>query len=87
MNNLNVIEVSKSNSVTESLGITEERRTELIKTIMRAEIDGDCVTSVAEIISKECKHPNELFFIAFTYGYKVADMSSMERKMMHMSSN
>jgi len=85
MNNLNVIELSKSNSVTESLGINDERRNELIKAIMRAEIDADSVTGVAEIISKECKHPNELFFIAFSYGYKVADMNSMERKLERMS--
>jgi len=85
MNNLNVIEVSKSNSINESLGITDERRNELIKTIMRAEIDADSVTSVAEIVSKECKHPNELFFIAFSYGYKVADMNLTERKLERMN--
>lgn len=85
MNNLDVIELSKSSSVTESLGITGERRNELIKTIMRAEIDADSITGVAELISKECKHPNELFFIAFSYGYKVADMNLMERKLERMS--
>ena len=80
-NNLNVIKISESSSITEALGIDEQRRTQLIRAIMLAEFDTNTVTGAAELMSKECRHANELFFIALMFGQKLTVMSDMEKKM------
>lgn len=79
MNNLNVIQVSESNSVTEALGINDERKHQLIRAIMIAEFDTNTVTGAAELMSKICTHPNELFFMAFAFGQKMEAMNGFDR--------
>ena len=76
MKNLNVKEVSKSNSLTDALGISEDRCRELIKIVMRAEVDTNSVSEAAEVISRSCNHPNELFFVSFVLGSKIEMMNA-----------
>ena len=80
MNNLNVIQVSESNSVSAALGISDERKHQLIRAIMIAEFDTNTVTGAAEAMSKICTHPNELFFMAFAFGQKVEAMNSFGKE-------
>jgi hypothetical protein len=72
MNNLNVIQISESSSINEALGINEDRKKQLIKALMMAECDSETITGIGEIVSKECKHPNELFMVALMLGQKMA---------------
>jgi hypothetical protein len=83
MNNLNVVQLSESGSITEALGINESRKKQLIKALMNAEFDSTTVTGIGEIVSKECVHPNELFFVSMMLGQKM----TMEQQFSMMMQN
>lgn len=62
---LHVIEVEdKSDSLSEALGISQERRNYLVEKAYRIFPVHDSIVAVMQEISKECKHANELFFVA-----------------------
>ena len=87
-NCLHVVEVDSSDEVEGligGLGISEERKTALMKIINIAFFSSDNIVAAGEIISKECLHANELFFMAVVLTHRMRDQQdpgSMIMKMM-----
>jgi len=66
-NSLHIIEVEKDcDSLTESLGITEEKANELYKECKMLFLNYNNIVEIASIMSKKCVHANELYFCCVT---------------------
>lgn len=71
---LHVIEVEdKSDSLTEALGMSNERRDYLVKKTHSVFLMHNNIVAVMQEMSKECKHANELFFVATVIVHKQRD--------------
>lgn len=57
--------VADTDSLNESLGITEQRAKELKKKVFQALHNHPRVSESAAELSKECVHANELFFVTW----------------------
>lgn len=57
-----------SSSLTEALGISDDRGQELVKKIVHTMLDHPKITNVIAHCSRFCNHPNELAFMAFIVG-------------------
>lgn len=61
-----------TDSLTESLGITEENSDRLIKDMNRVYRSNSTVSDTMAEMSKHCKHANELIWVGFTLGTHAA---------------
>lgn len=68
-----VVEIEKSSSMRESLGITEERAGELVDFYNTSK--GVRKTQRIVSISKKCLHANELAYICYLAGHAHAEQS------------
>lgn len=66
--NLHVKEIADSNSLSEALGIPEQRARELQKTAFVLAMSGNTVSAVISQVSRLCEHPNELALVGATVG-------------------
>lgn len=68
----NVFEVKivndETNSLSESIGLTEERKAELTRLTATSMIMTKKISDAINVASKQCKHANELFFVSFIIG-------------------
>lgn len=68
---LKVIEINeKTDALNKALGVTEERTAELIKKMLNLFSKSDNIAQLGEVLSKECKHPNELYLIGVMVGIR-----------------
>ena len=58
-------------SITGTLGITDERKKELYALTKNSIENSDNITSILTDISKQITHPNELAFVCFLVGFKL----------------
>lgn len=67
-----VVEVSKDNdiSVSEALGITDERMHKLAKIMETSAIECDRVSETIEMLWNRSNHPNEFAWMLYVYGNK-----------------
>ena len=77
-NQLHVIEVNlKADNLVDSLGMTEDRAKELFD-IVKNEYDKHvCIVTTMEIVSKQCKHANELYFMSMAINHIHTQRSSI----------
>ena len=59
----------ESGSAAEALGINPERETQLDKFIQHELIDKESYGEIIAEVSKQCKHVNELAYVAFMTGH------------------
>lgn len=57
-----------SSSLTEALGISDDRGQELVKKVVHAMLDHPKITNVIAHCSRFCNHANELAFMVFVIG-------------------
>lgn len=77
-NCLHVLELNndpEGNSLTDGLGITEKRKDELVKAINLAFVTSDNLVQAAAVVSKECAHANELFFVSCVLTHRMRDQN------------
>lgn len=68
---LKVVEINeKTDSLNNALGVTEERTAELIEKMLNLFAKSDNIAQLGEILSKECKHPNELYMLGVMVGIR-----------------
>jgi len=60
----------ESETITGTLGISDERRNELYE-ITKSALVNETITTVLAEVSKDVTHPNELAFVSFLVGHRV----------------
>lgn len=63
-----VHELSTTDSISEALGITDERMEELGNMIKQSSDDCNRITETLADLWKKCNHPNEYAWCVFMYG-------------------
>lgn len=79
-----VHELSDSESVSEALGLTDERMEELTKLVKSSTNDCNRITETLVDLWEKCNHPNEYAWCVFMYGANtgvnkaISEMSSLK---------
>lgn len=60
----------ESETITGTLGISDERRNELYE-ITKSALVNETITTVLAEVSKNVTHPNELAFVSFLVGHRI----------------
>ncbi|TXI90014.1 MAG: hypothetical protein E6Q36_02250 [Chryseobacterium sp.] len=69
---LHIIEIDKeSDNLIDAMGMTRERAMELRLKVDAGFIKHKNIVSIAEELSQECKHANELFFVTYSISQKI----------------
>ena len=75
-NKFNIVLITDSELVHETLGLTDERASHFGKRVSEEFKNCDSVTEVAERVSKECLHANELFWMTYIIAVEVQKRSN-----------
>jgi len=61
-----------TDSLSEAIGLSSKRRSELERLAAASVAMTRRISDAINVASKECKHPNELFFVSFIIGEQIA---------------
>lgn len=77
-----VLAIERSESISDSLGISDKRNSEIVECVHKAFKETDKLTEGAEIMSREAKHPNELWYMGFLANHIKTSSEMQAHKMM-----